>query len=242
MRLSLLSGVLLVAGCAGSPIDNTAAIDRACSVEDCFLERDVRDFEVIDQTTLIVFVGSQRCVFKVELLGTACDLTFAPTVNFRSPSDSLANGGSRPRDDIFGSNLGDRGLRVCENDLQIDVEGGAFTERPLATQQTDSFGNPRDGGVSDSQRGERVDRFGDNRAECRVTGVASLTDDQLIELYVARGLVPPPPPMGSGEIEVGEQEEGDSRVTPTGTDGEAAPTASQSSIPAPLAATAANTL
>ena len=27
------------------------------SVEDCFLERDVRDFEVIDQTTLIVYVG-----------------------------------------------------------------------------------------------------------------------------------------------------------------------------------------
>jgi len=239
MRLRLLSGVLLVAGCASSPTDNTAAIDRACSVESCFLERDVRDFEVIDQTILVVYVGSQRCAFKVDLLGTACDLTFAPEVNFRSPSDSVQNGGRRPGDDIFGSNLEDRGLRVCGNDLQIDVDGGAFTERPLSTQRTDSFGNRVDSAPIDSQStGERLDRFGNRRSDCRVAGVASLTDDQLVELYVARGLVPPPPPMGSGEIEVGEQEEEESKAAPPGAEGQSEPTAS---IPTPAAAaTAAN--
>ncbi len=61
MRLSIASSVLLIAGCASSPTDDTAAIDRACTVADCFFERDVRDFEVIDGTTLIVYTGSQRC-------------------------------------------------------------------------------------------------------------------------------------------------------------------------------------
>jgi hypothetical protein len=40
-----------------------------------------------------------------------------------------------------------------------------------------------------------------------VSTVTSITDDQLVELYVARGVVPPLPPMGTGEIEVGEQEQ-----------------------------------
>jgi hypothetical protein len=37
--------------------------------------------------------------------------------------------------------------------------------------------------------------------------VVSITDDQLVELYVGRGVVPPLPPMGSGEIEIAEQDE-----------------------------------
>ncbi len=187
MRLSIVgSGVLLIAGCASTPADNTAATERACSVSDCFLERDIRGFEVIDETTLVVYTGSQRCAFQVSLTGTFCDMTFAPEIYFRSGSDAIQDEG-RPGSDIFGSNTGDRGLRVCANDLQIDVDGGAFTE-------------------TQSSNGQRSDRFGQTRSQCQVSGVASLTDDQLVELYVARGLLPPPPPMGSGEIEVGEQE------------------------------------
>jgi hypothetical protein len=214
----MMSGVLLVAGCAGSPTDNTAAIDRACSVADCFLERDVRDFEVIDQTTLIVYVGSQRCAFQVELRGTFCDMTFAPEIFFYSPGDLQE--GKRPGDEIFGSQLGDRGLRICANDLQIDVDGGAFTESQPNAQPTDRYGN--------------------RRSQCQVTGVASLTDDQLVELYVARGLVPPPPPMGSGEIEVGDQEEEVNPITPPEPADRAETTSTQSSVPFPSAATAAS--
>ena len=183
MRLSVASSVLLVAGCASSPTDNTAAVDRACSVTDCFLERDVRDFEVIGQTTLVVYVGSQRCAFKVDLRGTFCDLTFAPELYFYAPGDIQE--GDRQPGDLFG--LGDRGLRICANDLQIDVDGGVFTESSTATQPPDRYGN--------------------RRSQCQVAGVASLTDDQLVELYVGEGLIPPPPPMGSGEIEVGDQAE-----------------------------------
>ncbi|HEY9183004.1 MAG TPA: hypothetical protein VIQ99_07375, partial [Gammaproteobacteria bacterium] len=51
---------------------DTGAVERACGVTECFFERDIRGFEVIDQTHLIVYVGSQRCAFHVELYGTAC--------------------------------------------------------------------------------------------------------------------------------------------------------------------------
>jgi hypothetical protein len=193
MRLSIVGGgVLLMAGCASTPVDNTAATERACTVSDCFLERDVRGFEVIDKTTVVVYTGSQRCAFQIALTGTFCDMTFAPQVYFRSRSDAI-QGEQRAGDDIFGSNTGDRGLRVCANDLQIDVDGGPFTETNRSA-------------TTDPLNGERVDRFGQTRSQCQISDVVSLTDDQLVELYVARGLVPPPPPMGSGEIEVGEQD------------------------------------
>ena len=34
-----------------------------------------------------------------------------------------------------------------------------------------------------------------------------MTDDEILELYVTHGVAPPPPPMGPGKIEVGEQKE-----------------------------------
>jgi hypothetical protein len=178
---------------------DTGAVERACSVVDkCFFERDVRGFEVIDKTHLIVYIGSQRCAFHVELRGTACDMTFAPELYFRktnevpydlvgsssntSPGTGPSNAFELERPDAL-----QKDLRVCANDLTVQVHGGAFTESPSTTQPTDRFGNPT--------------------TECRVMGVTAITDDQLIEFYVARRVAAPPPPMGSAEIEVGEQEE-----------------------------------
>jgi hypothetical protein len=168
MKLVAVSSALLVAGCAGSPIDTTQPVDRACSVSDCFLQREVRDFEVVGDTTLIVYVGGQRCAFRVELDGAFCDMTFAPEVFFRAPE-------GRPESD-----------RVCSYDRQIGVDGGVFTET-----------------FPDSQ----PQRFGAARSQCRIMNVASITDDELVELYVERGVVPPPPPIGPGEISVEEATE-----------------------------------
>ncbi|RPI63721.1 MAG: hypothetical protein EHM50_01885, partial [Lysobacterales bacterium] len=88
MKLGVLSLGLLAAvaahGQRNSKEDDTAATKRACGVEDCFYERDVRDFEVIDRTHLIVYTGSQRCAFHVEVSGTLCDLTFAPELYFNA--------------------------------------------------------------------------------------------------------------------------------------------------------------
>ncbi len=192
MRLALIVLPLLALALAGNAapkkkrrnVDTTQPVERACSVKDCFTEREVRDFEVIDQTTLIVYVGSQRCAFQVELRGTFCDLTFAPDIYFHSPSDFERNDDR----DIFAgspsSRLGD--LRVCSNDIGISVDGGVFTESPQSSQPPDRFGN--------------------RRSECQISSVASVTDDELVQLYVDHGVAPPPPPMGSGQIEVGEQE------------------------------------
>jgi hypothetical protein len=209
MRLGILClAVLALAAPANAQrnkAESTEATKRACSVEDCFLERDIRDFEVIDQTHVIVYTGSQRCAFHIELTGTLCDLTYAPELYFSKIGevpDGLTPGSTEPpsdrgRVDPFGevaTSREGRNLRICDNDLQIQVHGGPFTESVTANAPTDRFGNPR--------------------TDCRVSTVTSITDDQLVEFYVGRGVVPPPPPMGTGEIEVGDQEEPEAGAKP----------------------------
>lgn len=206
MRLGVLCLGLLAAAAADAQRnkdDDTEATKRACSVSDCFLERDVRDFEVIDRTHVIVYVGQQRCPFHIELSGALCDLSFAPELYFRRSGevpmittgrddplggDPTMPRAARPGDfDTFAIQQRERrDLRICSNDLGIQVHGGLFTE---------------------SGAGTTTDRFGNPRTDCRVSNVRSITDDQLVEFYVGRGVVPPLPPMGAGEIEVGEQEE-----------------------------------
>lgn len=180
--------------------DDTEATERACSVTDCFYERDIRDFEVIDRTHVIVYTGSQRCAFHVEVRGVFCDLTFAPELYFSRTNEMPDNPLSSPN--TFERAFGGRGdeirtpsnrnLRICSDDLTIQVHGGPFTESA-------SPDAPRD-------------RFGNARTECRVSSVTSITDDQLVEFYVKRGVIPPLPPVGTGQIEVGEQDEADART------------------------------
>lgn len=168
----------------------TEAVERTCGVEECFFERDIREFEVLDQTHVIVYTGAQRCPFHLEVRGTLCDLTFAPELYFsrRNDPDTVVAGGD-PGDPFSAIEIQRqrRDLRICPNDLAIQVHGGRFTESPASTAPPDRFGNPS--------------------TDCRVSSVVPITDDQLVELYVDRGVVPPLPPMGAGEIEVGEQEE-----------------------------------
>ena len=208
----------LVTACASQSSRTTAdasqPLDRACSVAECFNERDVRDFEVLNNTTLILYVGPQRCAFRVDLTGTFCDLTFAPQVYFRRSSATL---------DVDERALasGPRAVsdKICANDLDVGVDGGAFTESEPVS--------PIDQRLPTSQR-SRVfesgpnDRFGNRRSDCRVRDVASLTDDQLVELLVERGAVAPPPPMGSGEIKVDseQQQGGDSGQPASNSEGE----------------------
>jgi hypothetical protein len=203
MRLGVLGLGLLAAVTAhgqrnSGKNDDTAATKRACGVEDCFYERDVRHFEVIDQTHVIVYTGSQRCAFHVEVRGTLCDLTFAPELYFSRLNEIPDRQAPGPAGDSFGRNAdpfdpletasrSSRHLRICSNDLNVQVHGGGFTESVTTDVRTDRFGNPR--------------------TNCQVSSVTSITDDQLIELYVARGVVPPPPPIGAGEIEVEDEEE-----------------------------------
>ncbi len=208
MKLGTVGSLLLVACCIAS----AGAAERACSVKECFFAGDVRKFDVIDRTTLIVYTGSQRCPFRVELRGTFCDMTYAPELVFSDPTElpqgeadrRLSNGafaatGTQnipfsPPDDpnLPTSRRGRATLKVCDNNLRLQVSGGAFTDDP--------FTNPGADGPN-----RRDPRFLNARAACELASVESLTDDQLMEIYVAHGLVAPPPPMGAGQIQVGKQ-------------------------------------
>lgn len=178
--------------------DDRGPLDRACPVADCFHERQIRDFEVVDRTNVIVYVGSQRCAFHVEVYGTSCDLTFAPDLYFRRTTempDGLPRGDDLPDGggglvDPFDIRRERRDLQVCSNDLSVQVHGGVFTESNITPRrEVDRFGQPR------------------IRTDCRVRSVRSITDDELIEFYVDHEVAAPIPPIGPGNIEVGEQEE-----------------------------------
>jgi hypothetical protein len=200
MKTGVLALSLLAAATAADAQRNrrndTDAVERACTVTECFRESDIRNFEVIDQTHVIVYTGPQRCAFHVEVRGTFCDLTFAPELYFSTTNevrtqdtvlttrDPLGRSGMDPLDQVEPNR---RNLRICANDLTIQVHGGPFTESLSRTM---------------SQQNSRVQG---PRADCQVTGVTAITDDQLLEFFVSRGALAPPPPMGAAEIEVGEQ-------------------------------------
>jgi len=193
MRLTIITGALLASGCAGtSTVDSSQPINRVCGLGDCFYERDVRDFEVIEHTTLVVYVGNERCPYKLELRGTFCDLAFAPEIYFNAPGE-IAPDSDR---NTFGGSSTARlhDLRICRNDINIGVSGGVLTDNPTSNQ-------PRG-------------RNGQQRSDCQISSVESLTDDGLIELYVRRGVVAPPPPMGSGQIQVGDQKDTNAAPSP----------------------------
>src|SRR5262245_7140949 len=135
MKTTVISlGLLLATGVAygqRSERNSNDAVDRACSVKDCFLEADVRDFELIDRSHVIVYVGQQRCAVHLELRGTMCDLSFAPELYFRrtnevpqvttssagEPDSLRPRVGSRPGEfDAFELERRERkDLRICAN-------------------------------------------------------------------------------------------------------------------------------
>lgn len=216
MTLQTVSLILLVTAATAAHAqrerrNDTGAVERACSVADCFMERDIRHFDVVDQTHLIVYTGSQRCAFHVELSGTFCDMTFAPELMFSRASgmpDSLIQRGqidptgvsrNRGTDPFARVDQGSRNLRVCANDLGIQVDSGGFSG-PFVDRADAGPMNPRGMTPTGQLAG---------RADCRVVGVTSITDDQLLEFFVGRGVLAPPPPMGGAELEVGEQPEQD---------------------------------
>ena len=200
----LVGGLAALAGGA-------VAGERACNVKDCFFARDVRSFDVIDKTTVIVYVGSQHCPFRVDLRGTFCDLTYAPELVFSDPSD-VPLGEPDPRtqgpggfSDLANSSLPSQRrsratLKVCDNDLRLQVSGGVFTESSLAGPLSDPS-TPRD-------------RFGRAKTDCQISRVSSITDDQVLEIFVAHRVTPPPPPMGSGDIQVAKQAGEDTSPAP----------------------------
>lgn len=74
-RALALSIFVSLAGCATTPRDPNRPIEPACDQsENCFYERNIRSFRVLDRRTVIVLVGSNQCPFKLEVDGFFCDL------------------------------------------------------------------------------------------------------------------------------------------------------------------------
>lgn len=158
---------LWLAACTSTSQVSNEPVDR-CDTTDCFNQQQVRNFEIVGETTLVVYVGNQNCPFLVEFTGSFCDLTFLPGNDLVFRPDTLR--ATREPDNTL--------MRVCSRDSNLGLDEGPFSTAP--------------GG----------DEFGDGRIPCRIQDIASLTDDELLELYVEKQIAAPPPPFGTGEITV----------------------------------------
>ena len=142
------------------------------------------------ETHLIVYVGSQRCAFHVELRGTFCDLTFAPELYFRRSNEvpdrtSLAAGRHDSADRIASDDFDPLELAARERrDLRICSERplGSGARRPLHGIAVGTRG--RTASAIRINRLPRVERHLDYRRSARRV-LSSVVESS-----------PPLPPMG----------------------------------------------
>ena len=185
-RLTTTLGVMAVTGLVAATAaaqrgDDTGPADR-CESTTCFNQRRIRDFEIIDKTTLIIFVGAQDCPFLVEFSGTFCDVTFLPGYDliFRPSRQRRSRatpvvGGPGGANDTLGAI---EQTNVCASDIGLG----------LPTEQV--FARAGGGDI------EEIDGL-----VCRIRDVRSITDDERLQIYVDRQMTAPPPPFGTGRVE-----------------------------------------
>ena len=88
----LFSSVLF--GCASSGDNYESAGDPVASrSNDCFLQSSIRDYQVLNDSNLIV-TGSARRHYHVELTRRAFGLRSSWSIGFRSPTGMICSGGS----------------------------------------------------------------------------------------------------------------------------------------------------
>jgi hypothetical protein len=188
-------GLYTLAGLAAASlaiVSPASAQSGDCFDMECFYDRQIRDFRVIDSETVIVYIGNERCPYLVKTQGYYCDLKYIPDIDFFHEREwrqmSRRDRGNEQQIRIFGRRggaLGAQGIdrqdgftrndRICKNNaMQYALD-------------TFGFGPYYQGDVPVDQ------------AECPVVSVTKIVDDDLIELYTKQGM-PPPPPMGNGDI------------------------------------------
>ena len=84
LALIILYLTLIACSSTGGP-----RIPAGCSMTDCFFERSVRDFDVLENETVVVFVGAQRCPYLLKLDGFLCDLRTAPYLEFEDVDERI---------------------------------------------------------------------------------------------------------------------------------------------------------
>ena len=93
MRSLAGSLILFIAGCATTATDSDQTVLRAaCDPRaKCFNQRAVRDFEVLDRTALVVFVGSERCPYLITVDGFFCNLRTSAFISFQDLDGRICN-------------------------------------------------------------------------------------------------------------------------------------------------------
>ena len=71
------TGLLFCGAICGSALltQPAQAQSNRCLTSECFREGQIRDFDVIDRGTVVVFVGPERCAFKIKVDDLSCNLT-----------------------------------------------------------------------------------------------------------------------------------------------------------------------
>jgi hypothetical protein len=175
-RHSILAATLAIAaGWSG----DAGAQSKQCLDSECFYARQVRDFEIIDEDTLVVYVGRERCAYRVKVDPLYCNLTFLPDVEFYDARQRVftdrMQGVDSSRDLLARQHATGAGnQRVCVYDNTLALETFNFANTPTQAPM--------------------------GRVACEVRDIAAISDDELLEVYVDEGLLPPPPPIGSGEL------------------------------------------
>jgi hypothetical protein len=98
MQRTLCYLLVTLAGCAGTQqSDPDRPVRSACSGMSCFRERDIRDVQLLDDDTLVVFVGPQRCAFRMELQGPYCGYVSFSLDFDLDARNQLLGGSTQPR-------------------------------------------------------------------------------------------------------------------------------------------------
>lgn len=88
---------LFVVGCAATDEQATSAApsgaDDECGDASCFFARNLRDFRVLDNRTLVVWASSRRCPYVVELSRPCGGIRFANTLAFDSRDSYICSYG-----------------------------------------------------------------------------------------------------------------------------------------------------
>jgi len=80
----LFASIALLGGCATRPPDNgIEPLRAACNTRsNCFNPNNIRAYQPLDNTTVIVFIGPNRCPFQVTMDGFFCSVRGSPQIAF----------------------------------------------------------------------------------------------------------------------------------------------------------------
>lgn len=188
VALTVISVVLL------TPAPASAQSEK-CLNMDCFYDHQVRSFKAVDDDTIIIYVGRERCAFLVELSGFFCDAKFLPDIDFFHERErrlgsigSTSRTNTRVRNRVFGGSNGASGA------LGSDRNDGFTRNDRICLNNAGQYALETFGFTPYSENDIPT-----NVAECPIVNVTAITDDDLVEFYTQDG-VPPPPPVGNGII------------------------------------------